>query len=369
MRSLHLFYPENDLALARNLDNYTPPPAASRLRKSGETLALWYGEDGDMVFTQGVNSQWYKSIKERFGLRTKLYDGNPDGLRPAPWGWSRASRTFFRRLGLPEDILPDDSRLARMRELSHRRTAAEIDAALCRELPFAVAQPAEELNSFSEVEEFVVRNGSAVLKLPWSSSGRGLLFASPADMDHLRPTVEGVIRRQGSIMGERRYRRVLDFAMLFTMDAGKCTYDGLSLFNTDNNGAYTGNVLAPQQELHDIISASAGDIDSVAAALPDILENIISTDYDGPLGVDMMAIDDGDARLAPAVELNLRMTMGHVCRIIYQRRIADGAHGVFSVGEPSVVSDTAVIKDQRLAAGTLTLSSPGTPFSFRISLQ
>ena len=77
MHSLHLFYPENDLALARDLDNYTPPPAASRLRKSGETLALWYGDDGDKVFTQGINSQWYRGIKERFGLRTELYDGNP----------------------------------------------------------------------------------------------------------------------------------------------------------------------------------------------------------------------------------------------------------------------------------------------------
>ena len=42
MAKLHIFNPENDLALAANVARYTPPPAAVSLRLSGALLPLWW---------------------------------------------------------------------------------------------------------------------------------------------------------------------------------------------------------------------------------------------------------------------------------------------------------------------------------------
>lgn len=369
MRRLHLFFPENDLALAMNIAGYTPPPAATRLRRAGQTLGLWYGDAGDEVFDQGIDGRWYETIRSRYGLRTELFAGSTAGLTPSSWGWSKASRLFLERIGFSKDMLPDDAALDRIRELSHRRTAAMIGDALARTLPYKVASPAVELSSAENVRTFVEKVEHAVLKLPWSSSGRGLLFATPADVERMIPQIEGVIRRQGSIMGEKRYRRKLDFAMLFTMENGRCIFDGLSLFGTDANGAYTGNVLAPQEELASAIERETPPLAPVAEALAPILEEIIGKDYDGPLGIDMMAVDDGDVRLATAVELNLRMTMGLVARLFYERHVAEGRQGMFEVVTEGAGEDTASLIGTKISAGVLSLSAPRSPFSFRVRIQ
>ena len=73
MPGLHLFFPENDLALAQDNASYTAPPAAVKLRRAGATLPLWYGDAGDYVIADGVNARWYNDVAGRFGLATKLY--------------------------------------------------------------------------------------------------------------------------------------------------------------------------------------------------------------------------------------------------------------------------------------------------------
>ncbi len=369
MPKLHLFFPENDLALARDLERYTPPPAATQLRQSGQTLALWYGDDGDEIFDQGVDARWYESIRSKFSLRTSLYNGSITGLMPAPWGWSKASRLFLRNIGFRPEQLPDNTQLDRMRQLSHRRTAAKVATALQSVLPYPMPEPAKELTSMEEVEAYVRHTESAILKLPWSSSGRGLIFADRNVLPNIRASIEGVIRRQGAIMGEQRLNKKADFAMLFTMCGGRCSYNGLSLFRTEQTGAYTGNILAPQSVLKSEIETITPPLQALAEALVPILEDIIGENYDGPLGIDMMAVDNGDIRIAPAVEMNLRMTMGHVCRIFYEKFVAPGRTGTFSVETEGAGEDNAILGNGRISAGTISLSPPACPFSFRVAIR
>ena len=57
--------------------------------------------------------------------------------------------------------------------------------------------------------------------------------------------MQGALRRQGVISVERGLNKVLDFAMEFHVDAeGEVGYEGLSLFETAERGAYIGNRLA-----------------------------------------------------------------------------------------------------------------------------
>ena len=364
---VHLFFPENDLALARDLTNYTPPPAAARLRRAGEVLPLWYGDCGDSFIATGVNSAWLHRMRDSFGMDIGVYDYDARGKTAAPWGWSKASRRMYAQRGFEADALPDDECLNRIRELSHRRTAALIAWRLAEAGLPDMTPAAVECRTVDAIRRFVAEHGDSLLKLPWSSSGRGLVKVDGRTIDAKKGMIEGMIHRQGSVMAEAFYGKRADFAMLFNMSRGRCVYCGLSLFDTDRLGSYTGNTLAPQERLKEIIGHPA--LGRLACLLPQVLEDIIGTDYDGPLGVDMMTLADG--RIDPAVELNLRMTMGHLCLRFYERYAEPGAEGVFTV-VPAADAPAGMapeIAGGRLRSGCLVLNPPGTDFRFAVALE
>ncbi len=362
----HLFFPENDLALALDLEHYTAPPAAVRLRRAGQPLPLWYGADGDCFVASGVNASWLDGVRNTFGIDIDVFDYRPGAWAPAPWGWSKASRLVFRNLGFSADRLPDDDALDAVRLLSHRRTAARVAEELKARTGIGTA--AVEIFSISELLDYLSTTPDAVVKLPWSSSGRGLVALRCEPAEGQISQIEGMIRRQGSVMAEPRYDKTLDFAMLFTMEGGRCRPAGLSVFETSGIGIYTANILVPQQELADMVAQKTGReaFDTVAAALPGILEDVIGTAYDGPLGVDMLATSDGE--IVPVVELNLRMTMGHLCARFYDRFVSPGAVGRFAVGAGRA-DDSFEARNCRISAGHLNLVPPGGAFTFAVDLR
>ncbi len=90
-----------------------------------------------------------------------------------------------------------------------------------------------EAKSVTEVEELVGEWGTAFVKSPWSSSGRGVFPVSLSTLGVSLPRVEGVIRRQGSVMVEPELPRLQDFAMLFDYAGGEARFEGYSLFMSD----------------------------------------------------------------------------------------------------------------------------------------
>ena len=368
MRLLHLFFPENDLALAQNLDNYTPPPAAVKLRMAGEALPMWYGNEGDRFVASGINGAWVKKMNDLFGLDILPFDYQPANYRPAPWGWSKASCRVFSKLGFTSAQLPCALKLEKMRQLSHRRTAAAIGVRLVEQGIEGITAPACELRTIEELRAFTDKNTHAIFKLPWSSSGRGIIPADKNTFTKLMPQLEGMIQRQGSVLAEAKLDKRTDFAMLFNMEAGKASFAGLSLFQTDGFAAYAGNILLPQELIEQRICAecSSTTFHAVKNALPPILEEIIGTDYDGPLGIDMLTCNDGT--LAPAIELNLRMTMGHLCLELYRRHVQTGAEGLFTISTTQAKTEP-VVANRRLTAGSLPLTPPGGEYSFTVTLK
>lgn len=376
MASLNLFFPENDLALARDLSRYTAPPAATLLRRSGYTLPIWYADSGDIFYCEGVGRQWMQHVRDSFGTGVEPFAHNIEALSPAPWGWSKAARQFFADLGYTQQQLPSDSRLEAIRALSHRRTAAKVAGLLADTLPFDTAPPARELHTTDEINNFIKAHPQGtVLKLPWSSSGRGIVATDPATATAQTGMFEGMLRRQGSVMAEPLYKKVLDFAMLFNMHSGKCTFAGLSVFTNVQFGSYAGNRLASDSALMEQIAALADkdQLETIRDRLATAIGQCAGADYEGPLGVDMMIADNAPGRIVPVTEINFRMTMGHLCRRFYDRYAAQGSEGTFSIranrpGDTSGVFD-AHLHNGRMDGGTFDMAQPGSHFSFIVSLD
>ena len=325
MTKLYVFNPEHDLALAANLSNFTAPHAGRKLRFDlGYIPALWAG-DNDYVLVDDVE----RAVKAYGRLRAKV-GGTPKQFvdksqlhrlyinKVEPWGWDLAIRSFLLRHGVDAAILPSEAQIADMRDLSHRKQAVSLLSQL--QLPGTVGTSC----CTSEVEavrQAVEREDRIVVKAPWSSSGRGVRFINNTLDDYQERWIRNIIEKQQSVVVEPYYNKVKDFGMEFYSDGkGKVNYLGLSLFHT-KNGAYTGNLIATEDEKRNILSGYIPEslIISVQQKICAEMGQLLQEKYEGPFGVDMMIVakEDKDGFwLHPCVEINLRRTMGHVALCI-----------------------------------------------------
>lgn len=386
MHKAHLFFPENDLALASNLANYTPPRMARALHLSGETLPMWYGDEGDVFLCGGVNDRWFTSMCNAFNLQTDVYPHKPDGFWPCPWGWSLASRREFVFAGFTLDQLPSDSDIWAIRMLSHRRSSVIISNAMADALPDRLFTPVPiEVKDRTEALEAIQNfGGDAVIKSPWSNAGRGVAFTRGFSEESLAQRIDDTISAYASLLIEPRLDKILDFAMLFEAhEDGNVTYTGLSLFEADERGAYTRNIVADDNILAQKISEyiPREDLSALSQALLPILSESLGGRYRGLLGIDMLVAenkDDAGRRyiIDPCVELNLRNTMGHVAHVLAERVLAPGITASFTTVRNSNYNSPIIanpleglyISENRLYKGVLTLNPLTSPFLFTLSV-
>lgn len=318
---IHLFNPENDLALGLGCRHYTPPPHAAAIHRAGALLPMWWAEKGDLILAPEDLREDAEMLAGRFGINGTVCQDTAaiKGIEKAvPWGWSHDAKRQFLKAGISEEILPPDKAVDRMRELSHRRMSVEIIKTLGQDYPIAI-----ETTDPDHVVELERHSPGCFIKSPWSGSGRGVFCARSLSEGALRRRAEGIIHRQVSVMVERGLDKVMDFAALFHCDGKGVRYGGLSVFATEARGMYSGNLVAPQPILWEEIGKHV-DTERLRELIREeerILGTLIGNDYSGWMGVDMMIYrdNDGQKKIMPCVELNLRMTMGVVALKIADR--------------------------------------------------
>ena len=325
MMKLCVFNPEHDLALAANLSNFTAPHAGRQLRADlGYLPALW-AADEDVVLVDQVEDaeRRYRILMRRpfgrFITKEMLHDYSFEAVDV--WGWDKAVRAFLLRHGVDAAVMPTVEVLDAIRLLSHRRQAVSL---LSRLQTSGTTGCAFEAGSMNDVIRYLDEYRHIVVKAPWSSSGRGVRFIEGELNSYHEGWIQHVIERQGSVMVEPYYNKVKDLGMEFESDGlGGVSYLGLSLFQT-RNGAYTGNIMAPEDEKMDMISryVSVDLLEHIQKAICALLGPLYQGKYQGPFGVDMMIVarqDQDGFLLHPCVEINLRRTMGHVALMAYTR--------------------------------------------------
>ena len=315
---LLVFNPEHDLALAANLSNFTAPHAGRQLRADlGFIPAIWAAAD-DYVHVENVEDaerRFLRLTRRPFGrFIAKEQICKHKFTAVDVWGWDLAIRAFLLRWGIDAAIMPTATQIDDIRQLSHRRYAMQLLD--CLQMPGIIGSSCET----NQIENIIDRLHSGehlVVKAPWSSSGRGVRFMEDDVNIYDNGWLRNVIVKQGSVMVEPYYNKVKDFGMEFVSDGnGSVSYIGLSLFQT-SNGAYTGNILASEEENENLISRYI-PIDLLKTVQQKICAKMgswLKDQYTGVFGIDMMVVrrDDGDGFLLhPCVEINLRRTMGHV---------------------------------------------------------
>lgn len=338
--NVYVFNPEHDIALAANSRFWTAPHAGRQLRSDLGWLPVLWADDGDVVVVNDVAHAENCARKlnralpcVRFVQLSALHqiEGIQDA-RIQPWGWDVSIREQLRRAGIANSLMPKDEQLTRQRELSDRATAACLLKDVCKVMKGCIGE-ARVLTGIDDIEPLKAEWGRVVLKAPWSSSGRGVRYVDDRPCNLIR-WAEKVLKSQGHLMAERWLDKVEDFGMeFFAHEDGRVTYEGLSLFDT-SNGAYTGSVLATEDEKMEQITRFVPEslLLDIQGYICKWMEERINGVYEGPFGVDMMVCRTEDNALAldPCVEINLRRTMGHVALAVSPRQA--GMQQIMRVG-------------------------------------
>lgn len=376
---LHLFNPDTDMALADGRANYLPPSSAHQMALDLAILPMWYATSGDGILAASAyNDVFFQQMKVLFNkdifLVTEPEVCEYDNITPIPWGWNASVRRYLYQKGVPLIALPSDDELKRWRMMASRERIAECLAELLH-MPSCCGESVN-LYNLKDCQNYVDNHGHAVLKAPWSGSGRGLLWCERGYTQTVAGWCSNVLCRQGCVVAAPVYDKVEDFAMEFQSDGhGNIRFVGYSLFQTNARGAYRGNILLSDSDFEKWMAQyiSVKTLLQIRVAVQNVLAKLCAS-YIGFLGVDMMVCRAEKFLVHPCVEINLRMNMGIIACQLYKNLLAPATTGRFYIEyysssenlyESHVQDEMAaplVVKNSRVVSGYLSLV-PVTPLS------
>lgn len=344
--SVYVFNPDYDMAMANFTPYYKAPAEIIRMAADLSVLPVWFADEGcgvkvdslervDLLHRQLFEvcrrredcpacSQWFDSVTWMDKWISAHY---------MPWGWTPSLVHRLRQEGVEDCYLPSFEKLCRIRYLSSRQRCLEVLpvfsdlSGICGEMRWCT--------NLQEVENFIREKGDIILKAPWSGSGRGLWKISSASWNSsLASWVSRILKVQGGIMAEPIYNKVVDFAMEFIADGEGVRFMGYSCFETDVHGNYKANCLMSNSAIEEKLShyVPVDLLCKLRVTLEQVLTHLLGQDYQGYLGVDMMVCRDKHGfQVHPCVEINLRMNMGVLSRILYDRYVHPLSEGEYVV--------------------------------------
>ena len=386
MEALYLFNPENDMALACGDPYYMAPASARRMAAELSMLPAWYAEEGGTVWLD--SAQRMKTMERQSFLPLSVnwvLEFVPIYNKVIPWGWNPSLVRRLQEAGFPDTAYPSVERMKRIRQISGRQTAVKVLRRLCRHIGgnIPILGEAFVLSSTEEVKAFVLSHSRALLKAPWSGSGRGIQYVSGSFPIPLEGWIRHILTTQHEVIGEPLYDKLLDFAMEFCAGRQGVEFIGWSVFSTGLNGEYRGNYLGAQAYIEQLLGSKLGEekLQSLKQELPDMIAGILP-DYRGYLGIDMMIYSDsaGKYRVQPCLEINLRYNMGIVALMLSRRYLDEHAEGEFTVRYYAKAGEAwqehrhlqqlypAVYKNNRIKSGYLNLTPVNEATHFVASL-
>ncbi|MDH8700903.1 hypothetical protein M2138_000237 [Dysgonomonadaceae bacterium PH5-43] len=340
---IHYFNPGNETAILNQSKYYQPPSIQIKMQNDLEFLPAWYSNDDDFVFLRNNLPENFKdtltllnnSVK---GITTEDLIANTKLSEQAICLWGLAPNNIHTFEKINKDYklnLSIPKWQDEYKELSSRNTSHKVLAELIEMLPFIDKDIMPKcFSDINSIEEFLVKSETMqLLKSPFSSSGRGLLWLNPNTLPQSeRQITHGILKSQKTVSLEKALNKVFDFSMHFNINNG-IEFLGYSVFETNKKGAYTHSKLASQNKLEEAILAyiNKNIIEDVKIQLLNILHKTYSS-YSGNIGVDMLIYETEQGyKLHPCVEVNMRKSMGYLSLAFFNKYVNLSSNGSFHV--------------------------------------
>lgn len=378
---IHYFNPGHETAVLNASPYYTAPANITAMMHDLAFLPAWYASAGDYIFLEeSIDAKYMSYLRKRLNLQTINITAKSnleiiENDEVCPWGISPQSIQRFHDLNQKYYI---NTKVPKWREeyvyLNSREAAKDCLKKIIENEPCISNQLLPRfVDNLGDIEQAVKASQSQLLiKAPYSSSGRGLLWLPLGELTRTeRQIINGLLNKQKKVSLEQALDKQLDFAMEFMSDGvGHVDFVGYSLFETSNRGVYEGNHIMPQTKIEDLLSKdiSKGLLDEMRSSLSAILSEMYGMVYKGCIGVDMLIYKEGgEYKLHPCVEINMRYNMGYLSYMLAEHHISPSSEGRFSIKFNSTEGEVfaqhremlskypAIFSNNRLQSGYLPL--------------
>ena len=363
---IHYFNPGHEIALLNASKHYHLPAPIAKMQTDLAFLPAWYAGEGDFVFMETPPPDDFIISCEPLNLRVKPVTPvdfeESSGLRLKPamstvdlWGISPQSVYFFEKLNAQRKLsLAIPSWKEELRRLGSRFASQKLLAGLIGRIPEIEPDLLPQFVSTLEAIEQQTLNSRErlLVKSPYSSSGRGLIWLPPAEWTQSeKQALQGMLKKQKQVSIEKALDKQLDFSMQFEITTeGKAQFLGYSIFQTNVKGAYEKSLTDNQARLEKQITSLVNKdvLFQTQGTLAEMIQAMYAPFYTGIIGVDMLVYKTGDSfRLHPCVEVNMRKNMGYLAIRLAEKYLHPEAHGEFTV-EFNRDSSTTLQKHRQL---------------------
>ena len=350
--------------------HYTPPRLIRQMRSALWSLPLWASPvwlDGDSWWVHPFSESLSPYLTDR--ELSHIAKGDVGDSELMLWGHERSlAHNLAKQYGLsggeacselPQELMPCWTRAASARFF-------EKYSSVPWRSRVAMITQVEELSK-------LLTQGACLVKLPYSSSGRGLWRINQLD-SQLEETLRKLLQRHGTLLVEPLLDKQQDYGAEYYIDeAGEVQFVGLCAFETDDQGRYLESLCQAPEKTLQRLTESLSDPNELTQALAQhraYLSREVAPYYCGAVGIDLLTYrpDGVSSRTAlhPWVEINLRYTMGHYALDLYRERVPQGRldqyrFGILSTPRAKALLSTAdapTLDDAgRLHSGLLPLTS------------
>ena len=203
---LLIFNPDTDLALANGCEYFEAPKSSKQFTKDLELLSLVYADYEDIILIDNL-----KSVSHLTDKITSVI----------PWGWNQALRKKLLKIGVGETVIPTYNDVQTIRDLSHRKSSVYILEKLksCDSYYYPLPVTPKIITNANVGLDLYTDSPDSLFKTPWSNSGKGIWWKNTGSVDLLSKWLQSSISKFGSVIYEKEYHKLLDYAMIFKINS------------------------------------------------------------------------------------------------------------------------------------------------------
>jgi uncharacterized ferritin-like protein (DUF455 family) len=333
------FNPACEQEISFGSNKWTPPKPIADLTDDYAILMSLFAHSDDVVLvsehphTEHLKRfyDWGFSIPEFVEMRkiNQLHLRKIESFHP--WGWSpEATRVFnkIKRCLLNPTYSPPTVDTNAHSSLSSKATLPDIRKKLeIADIDSIKVSTVEECKN--AIAKTLLRTKKyAVIKSPFSASGRGMLRAESTTLPaNASKWIQDELGRHGALTVEPWLEKKFDFSAHVDIEAdGRVKFAGITRFWTDQRGQYRGHLigrttddLGPEviQTWHREDHGWAAILKSVSIKVGEYASTL---GYYGPLGVDSMVYcENSQLKIRPLLEINPRWSMGRVALALQKK--------------------------------------------------
>ena len=348
-KKLYYFNPTCEMEVVNDTPYYTAPKMIESLKKSLSIVPIFLANEDDYILIDDDIPVEFIEMLKNYGLTVpkviSLKNSNNeivDAVEFEPWGWSKSVTQKVRKFALDNDITLKENYLwdSDSRKMLSRFSGYELLKIVSKkisisknlsipQLPIVVTK----LDDLVDIEKEM--KTPMLIKTPWSASGRGLYnIRSNNERSYESQWVKAKLNEQKTLFVEPLLNKKQDLSFHFYKDGSQISFVGINYFESAKDGKFQGCYVNykqnPDFNLH-IINKDA--IDEAKIILQESLKELSSiVNYSGYIGIDALFFEDvnGEISLHPAIEMNLRKTMGLV-NIFIEKNIDKDSYGFWEI--------------------------------------